>query len=230
LSHRVTRLFSSFVYRLGGIGSGVALYLIGEWVMSINVSIGVPPPWLSGTTLGFTLAYFAAAHVRSLRWRGWARTAAFTGTCLWGLAWFGGWSGHGGSGYFESTRMFGHLYNISDFAETPSDIEGVMTGLEWFREGVNGNFGEPRLTQTSDGWSVVVVSPHSGRVCAVYRGPVAAWPATREGVPRCQLPPPWHRLAVFAALLAVSTAVSVTSWRDPTEPSRSSEASSPQAL
>jgi len=119
--------------------------------------------------------------------------------------------------------MFGHLYNISDVAATPSDIEGVLTGLEWFREELNGYFGEPQLSQTSDGWSVVVVSPHTGRVCSVYRGPVAVWPASREGFPRCQLPPPWHRLALFTALLAVATGASVTAWREPAGGAESSE-------
>jgi hypothetical protein len=110
--------------------------------------------------------------------------------------------------------MFGHLYNVSYAARTGSDLEGVMTGLEWYREATDGYFGEPELTETGDGWYVVLVSPRSGRVCSVYRGSVGVWPAIREGLPRCRLPPPWDRLALFVALLLGGTVASVTAWRD----------------
>ena len=203
---RMIGYLRSLLRLFGGVTSGVALYLIGDWIMSIRVAIGYPPQWLYGTTLAFAMAYLASARVPSVRWRRWARIATFTGTSLWSMTWFVGWTGHGGSGYFEASRMFGHLYNIADVAEGPSDLAEVAQGIEWFREGTKDYFGEPQFERTVDGWIVSVVSPHTGRVCAVYRGSVGAWPATKEGFPRCRLPPPWGRLAVFLGMLAVGIA------------------------
>lgn len=196
-----------------GVLSGIAAYQLAQWAFDVRAHIGVMPMWSWSAALVSVAAWVSAGRIISPPWHRWARTATLCSTVLLGLFAMANWTGHAGNGRWEAVRMYGHLMWFGEAIPTAdASLVDLNAQLARYREETNAYFGDGAVTLTPDGWAATLESPHSGRICAIYRGSTAPWPALREGRARCKLPPPWGRLALWLALfwtgpLAVVAAV-----------------------
>lgn len=194
---------------IGGVAAGIAVFGIANWVMDTQVSVGIPPQWLFLQFGVALLAFLAVLWMPTSRLRGWGRGATWTAMALFGLAAFVGWTGHGGSGYWEASRMLSWTLNVQwAWEESGGDLDAVRAAVERVREETDSYFGHGELVVDGEGagWSFTMVSPHTGRVCSVYSGVPAVWPAVTEERPRCRWPPQWQKLAGWVLLLLVGFA------------------------
>ena len=214
MSDRIRRWVRSAFLGVGGVLSGWACYRLVSLGFEMSTTSGTPPAWLFIATGLSATGYILVRRIPLALLRAWARATLLVVTTLFALDAFVNWQGHGG-GYYENRYLRGPLFALAERAPaTVMPRSAFMAAVDVFRDDTRWVPDElVEVTHAEDGWAVVIESPDTGRVCALYRGSATSWPAEREGLPLCRLPPPWARLGALTGLAVLGALIGIGAGR-----------------